>query len=267
MSKCLYKSSRVLYGPKKGQFEAYNASSMTKKIALDCGRCHQCKIKRLGKWKARLLMESYTAKEKKWSLYFITLTYDEDSLKKMANFKSLEEVQKMFKRIRKNNKNLKIRYFVVSELGKKLYRLHHHLILWASKDFLKKTSGGKLLYGKYFYQSQYLSWNLGFHSINKLVLDNQASIKKVINYLSKYMIKNVLSYSYSLALGKEYIDAHSIDGGQRYLLNGKIFDSPFYKRFLPYQEVIRLNKLKLENENYSEIKRIVQKDKQLQLWK
>ena len=100
-----------------------------------CGSCINCRIERSTQWKTRLLYELDN-----WNCAcFVTLTYNTQGLLNLLSCKyynypvnSLckKEVQLFFKRLRKNLKGRKIRYYVVGEYGTKSKRAHYHAIIF-----------------------------------------------------------------------------------------------------------------------------------------
>lgn len=105
---------------------------------VPCGRCFECLAARQNSWFVRLLSEY----ENSTSAKFVTLTYDDMSLPWTEDncYPTLqyEDVQKFFKRLRKNNKS-QIKYYVTGEYGEKDHRPHYHAIIfnvenWAHVD-------------------------------------------------------------------------------------------------------------------------------------
>lgn len=103
------------------------------RIAVPCGRCPACIVSQSHEWRVRL--------EEEWlhslSSYFITFTYDDDSVpiekctdsdgnSYFARVVSKRDVQLFLKRLRKRFPENQIRYFIVSEYGPTTYRPHYH---------------------------------------------------------------------------------------------------------------------------------------------
>lgn len=97
-------------------------------IQVPCGKCLQCISLRQAHFNQRVQMESLRSE-----LFMITLTYNNDSLPILKvgeynlNYPEWSDVQKMFKRIRKQLSH-SIRYIFVSEYSKTL-RPHFHGII------------------------------------------------------------------------------------------------------------------------------------------
>lgn len=101
-----------------------------KDVPVPCGRCPDCKKRRVNDWVFRLQQQdriSHTA-------YFITLTYDNDHITLSKNkFKTLvkKDLQLFFKRLRERQKKLKIKYYACGEYGgSKKRRPHYHAIIF-----------------------------------------------------------------------------------------------------------------------------------------
>ncbi|UYD39231.1 MAG: replication initiator protein [Wigfec virus K19_165] len=99
-------------------------------IPVPCGKCYDCKMRTASQWALRLRKEEDIS----ISSHFVTLTYDTEyvpiSSKGYMTLR-LADVQKYFKRIRKNlDPATRIRYFVCGEYGTQRDRPHYHLILF-----------------------------------------------------------------------------------------------------------------------------------------
>lgn len=88
---------------------------------VPCGRCLGCLSKKRRDWCFRLLQELKSAS----SASFLTLTYEDESL---PGGLVKNDLQKYFKRVRKESKNLK--YYAVGEYGEKTNRPHYHAIVF-----------------------------------------------------------------------------------------------------------------------------------------
>lgn len=95
---------------------------------VPCGKCFKCKRRKINGWVFRLKQEA----ESSISAFFLTLTYNEEHVRKSFNgYDTLDktDLQKFFKRLRKLNKGIKIKYYAVGEYGKE-GRPHWHIILF-----------------------------------------------------------------------------------------------------------------------------------------
>lgn len=123
------------------------------RINVPCGKCSECLQKRRSEWTFRLLAELRDCK----SAYFVTLTYNEDTLPADENLqknactlfiKRLRRAQerkipkkyneKIWYKLRskavyrypEKRKEYQLRYYLVGEYGEKFGRPHYHMILF-----------------------------------------------------------------------------------------------------------------------------------------
>lgn len=138
-------------------------------VYVPCGSCGACRANRRVEWSFRLKEEL----KQSTSAYFITLTYDEDSLPiSSSGYPTLikPDLQKFLKRFRKQQTkytDAKIRYYAVGEYGTTTHRPHYHVISFnahrATMDELSNI------------------WKLGYITISPL---NDARI----HYTTKYHV-------------------------------------------------------------------------------
>lgn len=113
---------------------------------VPCGKCPVCRSRRASAWSFRL-MQHY---KKQSSGHFVTLTYNTENVPINAQgYMTLktEDLQKFFKRLRKNSKNVstkfnerdrlpgyngrsRITYYAVGEYGTTNWRPHYHVLLF-----------------------------------------------------------------------------------------------------------------------------------------
>lgn len=96
-------------------------------VPVPCGKCNICLNNRRKEWTIRLKEEfKVTGKA-----LFVTLTYNDDhipySSESGCESVSKTDVQKFLKRLRKD---VKFRYYAVSEYGGQTERPHYHLLLF-----------------------------------------------------------------------------------------------------------------------------------------
>jgi hypothetical protein len=105
---------------------------------------------------------------------FITLTYSDKCLPKDKSI-SKPELQKFFKRFRKNTKS-KIKYFACGEYGEHTKRAHYHIILFYDDSIndIKKAVEE--------------SWTFGMVDVGQV---SPASIRYVLNYVKKQEVKKI----------------------------------------------------------------------------
>lgn len=96
-------------------------------IDLPCGKCNECKSRRISGWSFRLQKEM----ELHNSAHFVTLTYDKPPLTP-NNFMNLhkQHLQHFFKYLRKDKQPIK--YYACGEYGKNTMRPHYHIILFGT---------------------------------------------------------------------------------------------------------------------------------------
>jgi len=103
-------------------------------ILVPCGKCYNCKKRRIDTWVFRLQKEEETS----FSSYFVTLTYGNENLPISQNglpTLDIRDLQKFFKRLRKYEKgNNNIKYYAAGEYGSKRKRPHYHIILFNVKN-------------------------------------------------------------------------------------------------------------------------------------
>lgn len=101
--------------------------------AVPCGKCPQCKLRKVQSWVFRLRQEEKIHT----SAIFATLTYDPQHVPVTAKgFMDLRktDLQKFFKRLRKNTQRKSIKYYAVGEYGGKSWRPHYHAIIYDATD-------------------------------------------------------------------------------------------------------------------------------------
>lgn len=258
---------KILKGEKYNQWGTIKDFENNEAIALECNKCYHCKIKKMLKWKTRLMLEAKSTLKDNGHIYFITLTYNEQNLAKAYTDNGHNyEVSKMFKRIRKNNKELKLKYFSVNELGDTNGRIHHHIIIFSNIDFLEKKANGKKINNNYYYQNEKISWPNGFHSITKIEKEKLGEIEASINYVLKYLTKNPLGYSYSQKIGHNEMLKTGDQKKGIYIYNGNILKLPNYKNYLTINEIIKENKKALANKSKKIARDLINESKEIETW-
>lgn len=99
-------------------------------MKVPCGKCLNCRVQKRKEWSMRILHETES-----WLNYmFVTLTYSPEHLpyNKTSIYPTLRksDLQKFFKRLRKDINPFKIKYFACGEYGEETMRPHYHLILF-----------------------------------------------------------------------------------------------------------------------------------------
>jgi len=105
----------------------------TEKVPVPCGKCPDCKFRRVNEWVFRLMEEDKVSS----SSHFVTLTYDTTSVPISANgFMTLckKDVQDYMKRLRKLCPLSKLKYYFAGEYGSQNGRPHYHAIIFNCPD-------------------------------------------------------------------------------------------------------------------------------------
>lgn len=98
-------------------------------VYVRCGKCESCLKQKRNEWLLRLC---YHLKFQDQPSYFVTLTYNDESLKYSDHgvaSVSPTDITLFFKRLR-HTASVSFSYFLVSEYGEKSQRPHYHLILF-----------------------------------------------------------------------------------------------------------------------------------------
>ena len=181
---------------------------------LDCGRCVKCVIKRRSDWTFRLLQEHQDAK----SSYFVTLTYNEKNLL-YADYPTLDynDLQKYFKRLRKNNTE-KIKYYAVGEYGEKNFRPHYHAIIFNAKK--STISEAWSLQEKAFGERK----SIGIVHVGNVTQES-------IHYVTKYIHKNKDKTPPGSEVQKALMSKHL---GYGYINRAKLYHERTKNTFITY---------------------------------
>lgn len=196
-------------------------------ISVPCGKCSGCRKSMQNNWFIRFIEEN-----KQTSCRFVTLTYDEESIPYHFDKYgcvhydvSKEDLQKFFKRMRKQHK---FKYFAVSEYGSETHRPHYHLLLFSNEN---------IQIDKF--------WRFGY-------VVNLPASKGSFKYVTKYILKgcnvpkgslkNFMCCSKRPAIGLNFIKDNDsfIDrklSDETYRLNDLIYPLPRYYRKKLYEKL------------------------------
>jgi len=122
-----------------------------KGVFAPCGKCDPCRTLRSREWQFRLYQEYRHAE----TAYFVTLTYDDETLPTWTDQTTGEiksnlckrDIQLFFKRMRKlqtqwekdqDREHRQIRYYLTGEYGDRTDRAHYHIMLFNIQPELKK---------------------------------------------------------------------------------------------------------------------------------
>lgn len=201
-------------------------------VDVPCGRCTACRIARAREWAARVLHESYYHENS----IFLTLTYDNQHLPVDCSVHK-DELQRFFKRLRKDIEPLKIKYFACGEYGDINNRPHYHAIIFGmslkneDKEIIKEN------------------WPFGFSYFGTVTYD---SARYVTDYVLKKYDKEKAKEVYgdkeipfclmSNGIGKKYCNEYSQElyDNLGFTINGVNMALPRYYK----------NKLKINSQEF-----------------
>lgn len=243
-------------------------------IPFPCGKCYQCKQRRVSGWSFRLLKEA----ERSCSAFFVTLTYDSEhmpltSKTYMTLFK--RHLTLWFKKLRKIN-DTTLKYYAVGEYGGKSKRPHYHVILFNAslesligyKYMVQHRLGNIILDGKMPHKCT--TWEHGHITVGQLT---EASCAYTLKYISKASkipehknddrIPEFSNMSKGMGLNyvtEQQIEFHRADLNNRYnigLKDGKKISMPRYykKHFYTENERDDIHK-HLENQELMEYQKL-----------
>lgn len=163
-----------------------NPTMLPNGSTVGCRICWQCKQRRIDDWVGRCIAESMVCHESR----FVTLTYGKDEYGNAdhpsAVVLTYSDVQKWFKRLRKDG--LKFKYFAVGEYGSMKGRAHWHILMYFQGQ-APDVSMNERINDKY-WPHGYSQWE-------------SASIN-AIRYCCKYITKNVDNFHDKTKTMKQY---------------------------------------------------------------
>lgn len=167
---------------------------------VKCGKCESCLNDKELHYHQKIVGQTEQEQSKP---LFVTLTYNDSSYEEnKVNLTSYQvrEIQLFLKRLRKLiNGEFEIKYFAVSEFGKKHNRLHYHLLIFGIPENYKELQ----FKGKYctplFTEQIEKCWQKGYC---KVLVANDTNVS---SYLSKYLNKQTNIKLQSHHLGKDFL--------------------------------------------------------------
>ncbi|AXH75096.1 MAG: replication initiator protein [Microviridae sp.] len=151
-------------------------------LALPCGQCTSCRLKRSREWAIRISHEAQLHKDN----CFITLTYDDEHLPPDGSLR-YADFQQFMRRLRKLHPGRTIRFFMCGEYGSTTRRAHFHACLFgvrfADAQYWKRSTATG---APWIYSSRTLSelWPAGHASVGELNIQTAA-------YTARYVMKKV----------------------------------------------------------------------------
>lgn len=159
-----------------------------------CGKCSSCLARKRNEWSIRSQFQSESAA----GVFFGLLTYSDSCAHEVVDEEtgevnySLEfsDVQKCFKRFRKNHGVYNVSYLVAGEYGEKNHRPHWHLLLFVN------SVGFENDYQMRSYQKKALGWraSLKYHRL----LHRDAFDIALYKINDKFAIHNTLAHEWRL---------------------------------------------------------------------
>lgn len=145
-----------------------------------CGRCGECRAKRVSAWSFRLMQED----KRSISSHFITLTYDTKHIPISPRGYmqlSIRDLQLFFKKLRKaHGKDAKaIKYYAVGEYGGKTWRPHYHIILFNCRVELIEAAWSVIGIDKNACKTRFNIGNVHYGKVSG------ASVGYTLKYISK----------------------------------------------------------------------------------
>lgn len=161
------------------------AGDIQNPIKIPCGHCIGCRLDRSLHWAMRCMCEAKLHKENS----FITLTYDNENLKKSSEIRSLnkKDFDKFLAKLREGIRyhyGKEIRFYACGEYGDLYGRPHYHAAIFGyafpDRTYLKTINGVRL------YTSAFLSkyWKSGFSTVGDLTMESAA-------YVARYVTKKI----------------------------------------------------------------------------
>lgn len=163
---------------------------------VPCSKCPVCAARRASAWSFRLMQEESVS----LSAYFITLTYDTDSVpitKKKRMALCPRHLQLFFKRVRRSADRAKrlssstevfkpIKYYAVGEYGGRTRRPHYHAIVFNArlKDMVSESDELVLKHTQFDGKTpvSIKQWKFGHATFGQV---NEASVGYTLKYISK----------------------------------------------------------------------------------
>lgn len=287
-----YKTDHVELRPDGKYYKVTNpgitpfAKAYTDFVDIPCGRCIGCRLARSKQWADRAVLELQYHR----SNYFLTLTYDDDHIPsnefvcpdtgEIAESLTLkkEDLQKFWKRCRKNYPDNTFKYIGVGEYGSNTLRPHYHAIWFCDFDipdlkFYKFSATNQMIFESYLLDSL---WKNGKVYIEEASWEAIAYVcryvtKKLYGKEAEYyntfnLVPEFLTCSLKPAIGKLYYDDHKDElftkskyffgssNGVRSAVPSRYFNKLFENDFDPIDVEYRKNALKQQFEASKQLK-------------
>lgn len=149
-------------------------------LSLPCGRCKGCRLERSRQWAVRCMHEASLFDQNS----FVTLTYSDEYLPVGMSL-DRRAFPLFMKRLRKELRGEKVRYYHCGEYGDRFKRPHYHAVLFGC-DFRSDRVVGRLSHGSTLWRSRTLEklWPFGESWIGEVTFESAA-------YVARYVMKKI----------------------------------------------------------------------------
>lgn len=269
-------------------------------MKIPCGQCRGCRMDNCRQWADRMILELDHSKK----AVFLTLTYNDDHLPEILDKESGELVSTLrkrdltnfFKRLRKQFKDVTLRYYACGEYGSNTHRPHYHIILFGlslddfnfirefdSKCVLSKIElQGTNELGQKYYRCSWLAeevWTHGFVCLSEVSWKTCAYVARYVKKKDKGLVQDAFNFhlkepEYSVmsrrpGIGMYYPEEHPdcFEKSKFYFADqdGSVSVNlpPALLRYLYVNDRVKYNELKEERAKFSrdqELNKIWQTD-------
>lgn len=155
-------------------------------LDVPCGKCWQCQQTKINEWIFRNYSEYIHTKYNHGITFYYTLTYNDDSINRHGSvfFFSPEKIGKFTRNLHNKLKryDYTIKYYIVSELGDKTFRPHHHALFYLTPISSRRISP------QVFDKVLSDTWKYGFIKCG----DNHGIVNSshALSYCCKYLLKD-----------------------------------------------------------------------------
>lgn len=170
---CLY--PRQAWQLDTGEVVFVERGNVRRSLSLPCQQCIECRLARSREWATRCMHEAQMHD----SSYFVTFTYDDDSVPLSLEYRHF---QLFMKRLRRALPSQKLRFFMCGEYGERFGRPHYHACIFGLHLSDLKLFSDKR--GVKLWTSELLSstWNKGFVSVGAVTFESA-------QYVASYIFK------------------------------------------------------------------------------
>lgn len=151
---------------------------------VPCGHCWQCDLQKKQSWRARAIAEYLAHVKVGGSVFYYTLTFNEESLPKYNDMPCFDKklVQRFLKRVRHALEPISMKYLLTSEFGDLKGRPHHHVLFFLSLPYDSSK----------FYRIIEKNWSKGRYNYGFIQPGNFNGVvnsSQAVDYVTKYITK------------------------------------------------------------------------------